>query len=401
MNLEIIAAPDSFKGSLGALQAAEAIKRGILKEVPEASVVLIPIADGGEGTVDAFLASVGGSRVPVRATGPLGGEVEAFYGVLEDGSTAVVEAAAACGLHLLRPEERDPFRATTRGVGEILLHAAAGGCRRIILGVGGSATNDGGSGMLRALGARFLDGSGREIPEGARGLEKLAEIDLSGWLWPSSGLEVVLAADVKNPLCGTNGASFVYGPQKFSPDAPPSEADLRALDSALERMARVSAEVLGRDLSGAEGAGAAGGLGFAAMAFLGASVRPGAELVLEAARFDERLAEADMVFTGEGSIDRQTLFGKAVMRVCSAAVRRGVPVVALAGSIDVDEDVLRRLGLSAWASIAVGPSSLSEMCADAELLLERAAAGVMRWLNLGRLLAAKPRRGVPRQAEGG
>lgn len=400
MNLEIIAAPDSFKGSLSALQAAEAIKRGILKEVPDASVVMIPIADGGEGTVEAFLASVGGIRVPVRATGPLGREVEAFYGILSDGCTAVVEAAAACGLHLLNPSERNPFRATTRGVGEILLHAVSRGCRKIILGVGGSATNDGGSGMLRALGARFLDGDGREVPEGALGLESLAVIDLSSWLWPSSGLEVVLAADVKNPLCGPNGASFVYGPQKFPPDAPPSEAGLRALDKALERMARVSAEVLGRDMFGAEGAGAAGGLGFAAMAFLGASVRSGAELVLEAARFDERLEQADLVFTGEGSIDKQTLFGKAVMRVCSAAARRGVPVVALAGSINADEDALRQLGLSAWASIAVGPSSVDEMCGNAGVLLERAAAGMMRWLNLGRLLAVEPRRKGVHRASG-
>ncbi|MGQ9523250.1 MAG: glycerate kinase family protein [Armatimonadota bacterium] len=389
MCLRVLVAPDSFKGTLTAAQAAEAIRRGVISVMANAQVSLIPIADGGEGTVDAMLAGAGGRRITQRVTGPLGRPVNASIALLADGRTAVVEAAAACGLELMALEERDPLRATTRGVGELMLAALETGCDRIILGVGGSGTNDGGAGMLRALGARFVDAEGREVPEYAVELERVARVDLSSWTWPQPGPEVILAADVRNPLCGPQGASMVYGPQKFPSRQHAAPEVLERLDRALAALARASADALGFDASTREGAGAAGGLGFAAMAFLGARMRPGAELVLELVGFDERLREADLVITGEGRVDEQTLFGKAVKRVCEAAERHNVPVVAVAGQVSADAGLLQQIGLAAWTSIARGPSGLQQMQDEAEILVEMAAADLMRWIVLGMSLGSK------------
>lgn len=386
MNTRILIAPDSFKGSLSALRAAEAIRRGILGVLPDARISLLPIADGGEGTVDAILAGAGGRRVEVTVTGPLGMPVPAAYGVLADGRTAVVEAAAACGLHLLRPEERNPFLATTRGVGELLMHAAATGCETILLGVGGSATNDAGAGMLKALGARFLGADGAELPDGAAGLESLAYIDMGAWRWPQQGPNVVLAADVTNPLCGPQGASAVYGRQKFPSHEDATPTAIRRLDRILERVAEVAAPLVGEAAAYAPGAGAAGGLGYAALAFLGATMRPGVQVVLEATRFNERAQDVDLVVTGEGALDSQTLYGKAVRGVCEAAQSHGVPVVAIAGSVSATPDELRALGLAAWCSIAQGPMDLPQMLASAESLVEAAAGSMARWLTVGHRL---------------
>lgn len=395
MRMRIVIAPDSFKGSLTAVEAAEAIRCGVLSVIPDAEPVVTPIADGGEGTVDALLAGAGGQRITRRVTGPLGRPVDAHFAVLADGSTAVVEAAAACGLELMRSEERDPLRATTYGVGELLLSALESGCERIILGVGGSGTNDGGSGMLRALGARFLDADGQEVPHDVLGLRRVARVDLSGWKWPQAGPQVTLAADVRNPLCGPHGATMVYGPQKF-PSRDQAGPDLLAeLDRSLETLARASADALGFDASAWEGSGAAGGLGFAAMAFLKASMRPGAELVLEMVGFERIMERADLVITGEGRIDAQTLYGKAVKRVCEAAARHGVPVAALAGEVAADDELLREIGLAAWASIARGPASLQQMQKDADVLLEHATSDLMRWITLGTGLGERLRRSSP------
>ena len=391
MRLRIVIAPDSFKGSLTAVEAAEAIARGVLSAMPDARPSIVPIADGGEGTVDAIVAGAGGRRITRRVSDPLGRPVDADFAVLADGRTAVVEAAAACGLELMAAEERDPLRATTYGVGELMLAALESGCSRIILGVGGSGTNDGGSGMLRALGAGFLDADGCDLPDGPAGLARLDHIDLSGWKWPRPGPEVILAADVRNPLCGPHGASMVYGPQKF-PSREHARPDLLAeLDRSLEVLAQASADVLGFDASGWEGAGAAGGLGFAAMAFLGASMRPGAELVLEMVGFEQRLGEADLVITGEGRIDEQTLYGKAVKRVCEAAARHGVPAAAVAGEVAADDELLQRIGLAAWTSIARGPTSLRQMQEEAAQLVERASADLIRWIMLGTAFGGRHR----------
>ncbi|MBW3624557.1 MAG: glycerate kinase [Armatimonadetes bacterium] len=374
----ILVAPDSFKGSLTAEQAAQTIAEGVLRVLPDAEIDLLPIADGGEGTTDALLRAAGGERQEIRVTGPLGEPVESFYGRLDGGRTAVMEAAAACGLTQVPTHRRDPRVTTSRGLGELMVAALKDRPERIILGIGGSATNDGGSGMLRALGAKFLDARGDPLSEGGAALSRLARIDMSGWSWPEDGLEILVASDVTNPLCGKNGASAVFGPQKgASPEV------VAELDRALERFAQVSAQTLGRDLADAPGAGAAGGIGYALLAFLGAKLRPGVEIVLEATRFEERAARADLVVTGEGRLDTQTGMGKAVLGVAQAGQRAGTPVIALAGSLSGDLSALKDEGLCAAMSIATGPSRLEEMMEDGRELLTAAAERAMQFLQVG------------------
>ena len=376
--LKVLIAPDSFKGSLTSMQAAEAIAAGIRRAQPDAATDCIPIADGGEGTTDALLSAAGGERVPVTVTGPLSEPVESFFGRLADGETAVVEAAAACGLTQVPPDRRDPRITTSRGLGELILHAAQTHPRRILVGIGGSATNDGGAGMLRALGIRFLDQESNDLPEGGAALARLYRIDLSGWKWTEAMPELLVASDVTNPLCGERGASAVFGPQKgATPDM------VRELDGALVHYATVCAETLGRDRSSDPGAGAAGGIGFALLAFLNASLKPGVELVLDAARFSERAASADLIVTGEGRLDSQTAHGKAVLGVARAGKAARKPVVALAGSLAGDLQPLREEGLAAAMSIAPGPTDLDAMMRDAEGLLADAAERMMGWLCAG------------------
>jgi glycerate kinase len=372
--LKIVIAPDSFKGSLSAVAAAAAMAAGARDVYPDAQTVEVPVGDGGEGTVEAMVRATGGRIVPVRVTGPLGEPVEAFYGVLGDGRTAVVEMAAASGLALISPQQRDVRRATSRGTGELIQAALASRPERLIIGIGGSATNDAGAGAMAALGARFLDAAGDELPPGGAALAHLERIDLSGFQRLPANLGIVIASDVTNPLCGPTGASAVYGPQKGA-----RPEDVTELDAALERWAEVVARDVGVAVRDVPGAGAAGGLGAALLAFLGARMERGVELVLDAVRFDACLVGADLVLTGEGKIDRQTAFGKTIAGVGARCRAHGVPALAFGGWLGEDLPDLSSVGLAGVASILPRPLSLEEAMRDAAALL-RAAVTRALWI---------------------
>jgi len=376
--MRIVVAPDSFKGSLSALQAALAMERGIRAVLPDAEVRKVPIADGGEGTVEALVAGAGGRLEEREVTGPLGEPVRARFGVLGDGATAAVEMAAASGLPLVPEERRDPRVTTTRGTGELLQAALDLGLRRLVVGIGGSATNDGGTGLARALGVRFLDAGGRELPEGGAALARLARIDLAGLDPRLAAAELTVACDVDNPLTGPRGASAVYGPQKGA--TPEMVAEL---DGALARFAEVARAATGRDVAALPGAGAAGGLGAGLLFFTPARLRPGVEIVLETTGFDALVRGADLVITGEGRTDLQSAMGKAPAGVAKAAKRHGVPVVCLSGSLGPGADDLLAQGVDALACVLPGPMPLEEAMARAAPLLEAAAARLVRALRVG------------------
>jgi glycerate 2-kinase len=380
--MRIVVAPNAFKGSLSALEAAEAIAEGVRIAASDAEVVLVPIADGGDGTVDALVAATGAERLTLRVRGPMGGEpVEADYGLIDSGSTAVIEMAKAAGLALLPPEKRDPRVTTTYGVGELLQRAHDGGARHFIVGIGGSATNDGGAGMAQALGYHLLDVNGQELQPGGLALKWLARIDEGGVRANWKEAEVEVACDVTNPLTGPSGASAVYGPQKGA--TPEMVAEL---DAALHQFAEVIRRDLGVNVEELPGAGAAGGLGAGLVAFTGARLRPGADLVMEALHLDERLQGADLVITGEGRLDSQTArFGKGPAAVARHARNAGVPVVGIGGSV-ADEIELSLLFDGLEATV-VEPCSLDEAIAQARPLLVRAASRLMRMLLTGRRLA--------------
>jgi glycerate kinase len=373
--MRVVVAPDKFEGSLSAGQAAAAIEAGLRRARRDAELVLLPLGDGGAGTLDALLAA-GFRRVPVRAGGPTGEPVDAAIAV--DGERAFVEMAEASGLKRLPGGRRAPLEAGTYGTGELLAAALDRGARQIVLGIGGSATTDGGAGMATALGARLLDRAGAQLPPGGAALLRLARIDTSGLDPRLRQAQVTVACDVDNPLVGPDGAAHVYGPQK---GAGPDEVLL--LDSALRRYARVLADDLGLDLADTPGAGAAGGLGAGAIAFLGATLRPGIELVLELVGFDRAVAGADLVVTGEGKLDAQSLRGKAPVGVARAAAAHGVPVVALAGVVEVADRELRAAGFEeAHALVELEPDPRNSI-ARAAPLLEHLAERVGRaWASL-------------------
>ncbi|WP_261793361.1 glycerate kinase, partial [Pseudomonas aeruginosa] len=325
--MKIVIAPDSFKESLSAPDVAEAIARGWRRVFPQAEVLLRPLADGGEGTVDAVLAATAGERRECRVEGPRGEPTLAHWGWLDD-ATAVIEMASASGLHLVPRDRRDATRSSSRGTGELIRAALDAGARKIILGLGGSATNDAGAGLLGALGVRFLAADGEELAPGGAALAGLHSLDLGGLDPRLVDVAVEVAADVDNPLCGPRGASAVFGPQKGA-----SAEQVAQLDAALAHFAKVVAATLGEDFSRVPGVGAAGGLGFAARAFLRARFRPGIELVAELAGLADALVGADLVLTGEGRLDAQSLHGKTPVGVARIARQAGVPVVALAGSL--------------------------------------------------------------------
>lgn len=384
-SVHVIVAPDSFKGCLSAREVADAIEAGILAACPDASITSIPLADGGEGTVEALVTATDGEYVPTTVTGPLGEPVEAVYGILGDARTAVIEMAAASGLPLVPPNKRNPLLTTTYGTGELIRHALRRGCRRIIVGVGGSATVDGGAGMAQALGIRLLDGCGRDIPRGGRGLGRLERIDPSASvIGPGDTREFLVAADVTNPLLGDEGAARVYGPQK---GATPEMID--ELEAGLARLAQVLRRDLDRDVANIPGAGAAGGLGAGLAAFLGAEIRRGAELVIEASGLCQHLKGADLVVTGEGRLDAQTAFGKTPAAVAAAARDADVPVIALAGSVAPDALSLHAFGIAAMLSVAHGPIALDEAMRPetARDLIARSAEQLLR-----ALLATRTRR---------
>jgi glycerate kinase len=368
--MKIVIAPDSFKDSLSAEGVASAIAQGIRDAFPDAELVLCPMADGGEGTVDAILAVLPGERRTECVRGPLGNEVNAHWGWLSESHTAIIEMAEASGLQLLSLEERDALNTCTFGTGELINAAMAAGAKTIILTVGGSATNDGGAGMLRALGATFEDAEGKPLGPGGHRLAQLAKLDLQGFDSRVKGITFIVAADVDNPLCGPHGASAVFGPQKGA-DA----QDVALLDDALSTFADACAQVLGRDLRDVPGAGAA-------LAFLNAEFRAGVEVVAEQVGLEDKTRGADLVITGEGRCDAQTLRGKTPMGVARVAQRQGVPVVILAGTLGEGYQALYEHGIDAAFAIVPGPMTLADACADAPRLLRERARDVVRLWQL-------------------
>ncbi|MCS7462009.1 glycerate kinase [Paenibacillus doosanensis] len=375
--MKIVLAPDSYKGSLTAGEACDAMERGIRRAVPEAHIVKVPMADGGEGTVRSLVDATGGTTHKVSVRGPLGAQVEAMYGVLGDGATAVIEVAEASGLYLIRPEERNPLAATTYGMGELIKDALDRGCRSFIIGLGGSATNDGGAGMAQALGARFLDESGRPVGQGGEALGRLASIDGSGMDPRLRESRFIVACDVDNPLCGPQGASAVFGPQK---GATPEMAD--RLDEALRTYAAVVQRDIGADILELPGAGAAGGLGGGAVAFLNAELKPGVEIVIEAAQLAKHLEGADLVLSGEGQCDFQTERGKTPYGVAKQAKRLGVPCVLIAGSIGQGIECLYDSGVVSVFPLTDKPMPLEQAMREAHRLAEDAAERVVRLFAL-------------------
>lgn len=376
--MRIIVAPDSFKGSLSAVAAAEAMKRGVEDVFADAEVVMVPVADGGEGTVEALVRAAGGEFFRTVVSGPLGAPVEALWGMLADGETAVVEMAAASGLTLLSPEERNPLVASTAGTGQLAKAAFDKGARRIILGIGGSATNDGGAGFASALGIRFLDAEGRVLPEGGASLAGLERIDCGSADPRLREVSFVVACDVDNPLCGPQGASAVFGPQK---GADPDTA--RRLDAALLRYGTVAARATGRDVANVPGAGAAGGLGAGLLFFTSASLRPGIEIVLETVRFASLVAGADLVITGEGRSDGQTAHGKAPVGVAKIAGARGVPVVCLSGGLGPGYRDVYAHGIDAAHACPYAPMTLEECMKEGPELVRHATERLCRVLRVG------------------
>lgn len=375
--MKIVIAPDSFKGSLSAAEATKAISQGIRRCLPDAAIIRLPIADGGEGTLDSLLAAVGGERVAVNVTGPLGEPVEASYGLL--GQTAVIEMAEASGLCLLTEEKRNPALATTYGTGELIRHALDRGCRRFLLTVGGSATNDGGTGMLQALGMRLLDRNGQPVRPGGGSLANIATIDDALWDPRISESSFVIATDVQNPLLGERGASRIFGPQKGA-----TPEMIEQLERGMTIWANLIEAKTGTRLHDRAGAGAAGGLCGAYLAFFPASTRRGIDVVLEHVRLEEHLAGAELVITGEGRIDHQTASGKAPMGVAQLAKKHGVPVIALAGSVGSGIDVLYAEGIHSVHSILSTPMTLPEAMEHASSLLEQTAEQVIRTFLAGR-----------------
>jgi len=371
--MKIVIAPDSFKDSLSAQGVADAIAGGLAQVWPDAQLIKCPMADGGEGTVEAVLAACDGQWRENRVRGPLGAAVEARWGWLPQSSTAIIEMAEASGLQRVPPGQRDACSSSTYGTGELIRAALDEGASRVILAIGGSATNDGGAGAMQALGVALLDGQGQALPPGGLALGKLARIDLSELDPRLAGVRFEIAADVDNPLCGPHGASAVFGPQKGA-----SAEQVQQLDRALGHFAEHCAQVLNRDVRDEPGSGAAGGLGFAAKAFLQAQFRTGVEVVAQLTGLADAIDGADLVITGEGRFDAQTLRGKTPLGVARVAQRHGVPVVVLAGTLGEGYEALYEHGIDAAFALANGPMTLQEACTDAPRLLAERARDIAR-----------------------
>lgn len=372
-----LCAPDSFKESLTAMEAARAMAQGIENADHDAEVRCLPMADGGEGTARALVDATGGSMHAVPVHDPLGRPVEGHFGLLADGTTAVVETAEASGLALLEAKERNPLIASSYGTGELMLAAVRSGAKRIIVGLGGSATNDAGAGLLQALGVRLLDKNGNDLAHGGAALANLTTIDISTMDPALKNVAITAACDVTNPLTGPTGASAVFGPQKGA-----SKDDVATLDAALAHFAQVIDSQLGVAVNDVPGAGAAGGIGAALRGFLNAEFRPGIAIVIEQSGLDAAAQWADVVFTGEGSIDFQTKFGKTPAGVAETAKRHGKPVIAVAGHIGTGIDELHEVGIDAVFDIAPGAASLSELLADAAANVTRTTEQIVRTLQL-------------------
>ena len=353
--MKVVIAIDSLKGSLSSMEAGTAIKDGILAAKPDAEVIVKPLADGGEGTTDALIEGMNGERIDLTVTGPMHTPVDAYYGYLKDTNTAVMEMASAAGITLVPDSEKNPLLATSYGVGEMINDAIQRGCRNFIIGIGGSVTNDGGIGMLKALGVRFLDENGEDAGEGGQALAKVARIDVSGMNPLLKECHIQVACDVNNPLCGENGSTYVYGPQKGV-----TEDMKKTLDEAMAHFARVTSETLENDYMNTPGAGAAGGLGYAFLAYTGAALTPGIELILDAVGLEEELFGADVVVTGEGRLDFQTAMGKAPVGVARLAKKYNAKVIAFAGSVTKEAAACNKEGIDAFFPILRNVCTLAE-----------------------------------------
>ena len=353
--MKVVIAIDSLKGSLSSMEAGMAIKDGIRAAKPDAEVIVKPLADGGEGTTDALIEGMNGERIDLTVTGPMHTPVDTYYGYLKDTNTAVMEMASAAGITLVPDSEKNPLLATSYGVGEMINDAIQRGCRNFIIGIGGSVTNDGGIGMLKALGVRFLDENDEDAGEGGQALAKVARIDVSGMNPLLKECHIQVACDVNNPLCGENGSTYVYGPQKGV-----TEDMKKTLDEAMAHFARVTSETLENDYLNTPGAGAAGGLGYAFLAYTGAALTPGIELILDAVGLEEELSGADVVVTGEGRLDFQTAMGKAPVGVARLAKKYNAKVIAFAGSVTKEATACNKEGIDAFFPILRSVCTLAE-----------------------------------------
>lgn len=376
--MKIVIAPDSYKESLSALDVATAIETGFREIYPHAEYVKVPVADGGEGTVEAMVAATQGHIVRVSVTGPLGEPVNAFYGLSGDMRCAYIEMAAASGLESVPPTRRNPLLTTSWGTGELIRHALDAGVSQIIIGIGGSATNDGGAGMAQALGAKLLSAGQQQIAPGGGALETLARIDLSELDPRLADCRIDVACDVTNPLTGPQGASAVFGPQKGA-----TAAMIERLDRGLQHFAQIIDRDLDIDVLNLEGGGAAGGMGAALYAFCGANLRPGIEIVTDALGLADLVADADLVITGEGRIDSQTIHGKVPVGVAKVAKRFNVPVIGIAGSLTADVGVVHQHGLDAVFSVLYTVCTLDEALANAAANVRMTARNVAAVLEMG------------------
>lgn len=376
--MKIVVAPGSFKGSLTASKVADAVEKGFRRIFLDADIVKIPMADGGDGTLQCLVKATNGKIINEIVTGPLGNMVKACYGVLGDKETVIIETASASGLKLLKPEEYNPMLTTTYGTGELIKSALDKGYRKLIIGVGGSATNDAGAGMAQALGVNLLDSSGKDIPFGGAGLKRLDKIDISGIDERIAETETVVACDVSNPLTGVYGAANVYSKQKGA-----TPKMIKELDNYLEHFAKIVERDLGKDIREVPGSGAAGGTGAGLIVFLDAKLKPGADVVSEKLKLSEHIRDADLVVTGEGKIDSQTVYGKTPVGVAKIAKKFGIPVLVIAGQINGGVEKLYGLGIDAMLSITPGPISKEESILNAEKLIVSTSESAARIIKTG------------------
>jgi len=376
--VKIVIAPDSYKGSIYAPEAARAMREGVLRVVPDAETVLVPVADGGDGTLETLVETSGGTTRTATVTGPLGDPTEAQWGAMGDGKTAVIEMARTSGLTLVPDDRRNPLTATTAGLGEVIREALNEGFRRFILGIGGSATNDAGAGMAQALGVLLLDTASRDLEAGGAALAGLDHIDMTGLDPRAADAEFMVACDVSNPLTGPEGASAVYGPQKGA-----TPAQVAELDAALGNFADIVSRDLSADVRDVPGSGAAGGLGGGIMAFLGGQLRPGIDIVLDTLRFDDKLNGADLVITGEGGMDFQTVYNKAPIGVARLAKARGIAVIGVSGSLGKEYTDVHDHGIDAVTSITSAPMDLDEATDRCSELIADATEQALRMMRAG------------------
>ncbi len=376
--MKIVIAPQTFKGSISALHAAQAMRKGVLAVFPEADAVLVPVADGGDGTLETLVEGSGGEIRQAEVTGPLGERRAVEWGAMGDGITAVIEMARTSGLALVPLDRRDPLNATTYGLGEIVRAALDDGFRRFIMGIGGSATNDAGAGMAQALGVRLLDDAGNELPYGGATLANLSHIDMTGIDPRVTESDFLVACDVSNPLTGPEGASAIYGPQKGA-----TPEMVQTLDAALLHFSEIVRRDIGAEIDQLQGAGAAGGLGGGMVAFLDAELRAGVDIVLDTVELDAALEGADLVLTGEGALDYQTVYSKAPIGVAERAKRLGIPVIAIAGTLGDRYRLVHDYGIDAAVGITNAPMSLEEASARAADLIADATAQAMRMMKVG------------------